>query len=337
MPRELRTKFRRKPRATLHVALPMNILEKRAGIGRPARGRTAETAPGRPRSVGSCRGSTSGLPRSGLAAACSCWVFSARSPSPAPSSVSLCRTCRWRYSLLILLLAPPPRTPAPSSACAYTIRASLYAAAVIALGTPRRAAIRRKNAPNALFAPLQASAPPAATPVPPGSPPPCVRADFSLPPDFFGLRASPSHDPNALLVAPPAHVRAYLAEQHQRRAFLDPLDRRQVHPAHLVQRRPRVERAPRCLRRAAPAARAAAPAAPAGPASAGAPRWPCRTRRSAPGSARRSPATAAGRTGAPPATSPPAPGRSPPRSRLQRALAQLGQLCAGRARRPGWP
>src|SRR5438128_10555993 len=76
------------------------------------------------------------------------------------------------------------------------IRASLYAVAVIALGTPRRAAIRRKNAPSALCERwrLRAARRKAlAARLAPAR----VAAEWTLPPDFFGLGASPSQDPKA--------------------------------------------------------------------------------------------------------------------------------------------
>src|SRR5919109_1168160 len=76
------------------------------------------------------------------------------------------------------------------------IRASLYAVAVIALGTPRRAAIRRKNAPNALCDRCNVRAArrnALAARFAPGR----VAADFSFPPDLFGLGATPSQAPNA--------------------------------------------------------------------------------------------------------------------------------------------
>src|SRR5260370_16599185 len=75
------------------------------------------------------------------------------------------------------------------------IRASLYAVAVIALGTPRRDAILRKNAPKALLdfrKPCAARRKASAARLAPGR----VFADNSRPPDFFGLGASPSQEPN---------------------------------------------------------------------------------------------------------------------------------------------
>src|SRR5262245_20518176 len=76
------------------------------------------------------------------------------------------------------------------------IRASLYATAVVALGTPRRAATRRKNAPRAplLLCRLCAATRSAcAARLTPGR----VLALLSLPPVLRGLGASPSHAPNA--------------------------------------------------------------------------------------------------------------------------------------------
>ena len=74
------------------------------------------------------------------------------------------------------------------------IRASLYAVAVMAFASPRRAAIRRKNAPSALWERCRffaASRNACAARFTPGR----VALDFSFPPDFFGFGARPSQLP----------------------------------------------------------------------------------------------------------------------------------------------
>src|SRR5436190_2067506 len=90
------------------------------------------------------------------------------------------------------------------------IRASLYAVAVIALGTPRRAAIRRKNAPKALLlrcSDCAATRSACAARLTPGR----VLALLSLPPLFLGLGARPSQAPNARSLCQGLQLRLDLA------------------------------------------------------------------------------------------------------------------------------
>ena len=120
------------------------------------------------------------------------------------------------------------------------MRASLCAVAVMALGAPRWAFLRRRKAPKALsdlWSPLAARRKAAAARLALG----LVLELITFPPVMRLWGLSPSQDAKCLALGPFGHVRANLADDLQGGVGVHTVDLGQVDPSHPVQMRSYIE------------------------------------------------------------------------------------------------